>query len=268
MTHRAIIPDWPAPANVRALQTTRDGGVSVGAYASLNLGDHVGDDPVAVARNRTLLRANLPADPVWLKQVHGNIVADADHAVGVPDADAALARKPDKVCAVMTADCLPLLLCDEAGTVVAAAHAGWRGLAGGVGEASVQAMNVAPEQLLVWLGPAIGPAAFEVGDEVRQAFMAHDPDAAKAFVPCVGRALARHVGLKADLQGCSAGDAELGVQKWLADIYLLARQRLALLGVKRVYGGGLCTFTDAQKFYSYRRDRATGRMATLIWLAS
>lgn len=246
----SIIPDWPAPPNVRALQTTRDGGVSVGAYASLNLGDHVGDDPVAVERNRALLRANLPADPVWLKQVHGNVVADADHAVGVPDADASVARKAGSICAVMTADCLPLLLCDEAGTVVAAAHAGWRGLAGGVVEATVKAMNVKPERLLVWLGPAIGPAAFEVGDEVRQAFMAHDPEAAKAFVPRFP--LTPHLPLTAS--------------KWLADIYLLARQRLALLGVRRVYGGGLCTFTDAQKFYSYRRDRATGRMATLIWL--
>jgi len=266
MNKRGIIPDWPAPFNVRALQTTRAGGVSVGAYASLNLGDHVGDDPVAVARNRALLHANLPADPVWLKQVHGHVVADADRAVGVPEADASVARKVGAICAVMTADCLPLLLCDEAGTVVAAAHAGWRGLADGVVEATVKAMNVAPERLLVWLGPAIGPAAFEVGEEVRQAFMAHDPEAAKAFVPCVGRASARHVGLKPDLQGCSAGDAEPSTQKWLADIFLLARQRLALLGVKRVYGGGLCTFTDAQKFYSYRRDRATGRMATLAWL--
>ncbi|MHB1590058.1 MAG: peptidoglycan editing factor PgeF [Sulfuricella sp.] len=251
MNERGIIPDWPAPANVRALQTTRDGGVSVGAYASLNLGDHVGDDPVAVARNRALLRATLPADPVWLKQVHGNIVADAGRTVGVPDADAAVARKAGAICAVMTADCLPLLLCDEAGTVVAAAHAGWRGLAGGVVEATVKAMNVAPERLLVWLGPAIGPAAFEVGEEVRQAFMAHDPEAAKAFVPSPALGT-QHSGL--------------GTQKWLADIFLLARQRLALLGVKRVYGGGLCTFTDTQKFYSYRRDRATGRMATLAWL--
>lgn len=252
MNERRIIPDWPAPPNVRALQTTRDGGVSVGAYASFNLGDHVGDDPVAVARNRALLRVDLPSDPIWLKQVHGNVVADADSAVGVPDADAALARQPGKVCAVMTADCLPLLLCDEAGTVVAAAHAGWRGLAGGVVEATVKAMNVAPERLLVWLGPAIGPAAFEVGDEVRQAFVAHDPEAAKAFAPRFP--LTPH-------------PSPLTAQKWLADIYLLARQRLALLGVERVYGGGLCTFTDARKFYSYRRDQATGRMASLIWLA-
>jgi len=252
MSEHVIIPDWPAPANVRALQTTRDGGVSVGAYATLNLGDHVGDDPVAVARNRALLRATLPADPVWLKQVHGNIVVDADHTVGVPDADAALSRQPGKVCAVMTADCLPLLLCDEAGTVVAAAHAGWRGLAGGVVEATVKAMDVAPDRLLIWLGPAIGPQAFEVGEEVRQAFMAHDPEAAKAFVSS---------------PVLSTQHSVPGATKWLADIYLLARQHLALLGVGRVYGGGLCTYTDAERFYSYRRDQATGRMASLIWLA-
>jgi len=249
---RGILPDWPALANVRALQTTRDGGVSVGAYATLNLGDHVGDDPVAVARNRVLLRASLPSEPVWLKQVHGNSVADADRTVGVPDADAALARQPGKVCAVMTADCLPLLFCDEAGTVVAAAHAGWRGLAGGVVEATVKAMNVAPERLLVWLGPAIGPQAFEVGEEVRQKFMTHDPEAVKAFVPS---------------PGLRTQHSALSTQKWLADIYLLARQRLAALGVKRVYGGTLCTYTDAERFYSYRRDQATGRMASLIWLA-
>lgn len=241
-----IIPDWPAPANVRAVQTTRAGGVSMGAYASLNLGDHVGDDPVAVARNRAILRAALPAEPVWLKQVHGNVVADADRALGIAEADAAVARKSDAVCAVMTADCLPLLLCDESGTVVCATHAGWRGLAGGVIEAAVAAMKVAPASLLAWLGPAIGPQAFEVGEEVRQAFLAHDPQAQKAFVP-------------------GASSAE---QKWLADIYLLARQRLGLLGVTRVYGGGLCTCSDAERFYSYRRDGATGRLASLIWLDS
>jgi hypothetical protein len=260
MNDSGIIPDWPAPANVRALQTTRDGGVSVGTYATFNLGDHVGDDPVDVARNRALLRAALPSDPVWLKQVHGNFVADADRTVGVPDADASVARKACVICAVMTADCLPLLLCDEAGTVVAAAHAGWRGLAGGVVDATVKAMNVAPERLLVWLGPAIGPAVFEVGEEVRQAFMAHDPEAAKAFVP----ATAFHA---QNSQLLTPHSSPLTNNKWLADIYLLARQRLALLGVKRVYGGGLCTYADAERFYSYRRDQATGRMASLIWLA-
>ncbi|MDD5242036.1 MAG: peptidoglycan editing factor PgeF [Sulfuricella sp.] len=244
MSESWAVPGWPAPVNVRALQTTRTGGVSEGAYASLNLGDHVGDDAVMVTRNRAILRAALPAEPLWLKQVHGNIVADADRAVGIAEADAAVARKPDTVCAVMTADCLPLLLCDESGTVVGAAHAGWRGLAGGVIEAAVAAMGVAPASLMAWLGPAIGPQAFEVGEEVRQAFLAHDPEAHKAFVP----------------------RTHLTEHKWLADIYLLARQRLGLLGVTKVYGGSLCTFNDAEKFFSYRRDGATGRMASLIWL--
>jgi YfiH family protein len=176
----------------------------------------------------------------------------------VPDADASAARKAGAVCAVMTADCLPLLLCDEAGTVVAAAHAGWRGLAGGVVEATVKAMNVAPERLLVWLGPAIGPAAFEVGEEVRQAFMAHDPEAAKAFAPSQA--------LSTQHSALSTQVTTLSTNKWLADIYLLARQRLALLNVEQVYGGDLCTFADARNFYSYRRDGATGRMASLIWI--
>lgn len=238
-----LVPDWPVPAPVRTLQTTRAGGVSTGPYAALNLGDHVSDDPAAVARNRALLRADLPAEPVWMRQVHGNVVADADCATGVPEADAAFARRPGTVCAVMTADCLPLLLCDQAGTVVAAAHAGWRGLAEGVVEATVQAMQTAPEKLLVWLGPAIGPQAFEVGEDVRQAFLKHDLQAGQAFVAHPSAS-----------------------EKWLADIYLLARQRLALLGVTRVYGGGLCTYSDKNRFYSYRRDGATGRMASLIWL--
>ncbi|MDD5329286.1 MAG: peptidoglycan editing factor PgeF [Sulfuricella sp.] len=250
MSENWFVPDWPAPANVRALQTTRLGGVSGGSCAALNLGDHVGDDPAAVARNRALLRVGLPADPVWLKQVHGNVVIDAGQAAGVPEADAAFAKKAGTVCAVMTADCLPLLLCDEAGTMVAAAHAGWRGLAGGVIEATVRAMDIAPEKLLVWLGPAIGPQEFEVGEEVRQVFMAHDPAAVEAFV--VSPLRTQH--------------SALGTSKWLADIYLLARQRLALMGVTRVYGGGMCTYRDQERFYSYRRDGATGRMTSLIWL--
>ncbi len=259
MSEGWFVPDWPAPAAVRALQTTRQGGVSGGPYAALNLGDHVGDDPAAVERNRALLRAGLPADPVWLKQVHGNVVINADGAGGVPEADAAFAKKTGTVCAVMTADCLPLLLCDEAGTMVAAAHAGWRGLAGGVIEATVRAMDVAPERLLVWLGPAIGPQEFEVGEEVRQAFMAHHPAAAEAFVP-------RDVGRASPATAGTARPTEPGARKWLADIYFLARQRLALMGVTRVYGGGLCTYRDRERFYSYRRDGATGRMASLIWL--
>ena len=237
-----IIPDWDAPANVRALVTTRRGGVSQGPYASLNLGDHVGDDPQAVSANRALLRSLMPSEPVWLKQVHGLAVVAADEATAVPEGDASVAHRSGTVCAVLTADCLPVLLCDRDGTVVGAAHAGWRGLAGGVIEATVAAMRVPPGRLMAWLGPAIGPQAFEVGDEVREVFLRHDPAAERAFVP--------H-----------------GSGKWLADIYVLASQRLAALGVSQVSGGGLCTFHDRERFYSYRRDGVTGRMASLIWLA-
>lgn len=237
-------PDWPAPANVRALTTTRAGGVSRGGYASLNLAGHVGDESSAVAENRRRLRrlAALPAEPAWLNQVHGRGVVRLD-AASPPgaEADAATTRMPGVVCAVLTADCLPVLLCDRAGTRVAAAHAGWRGLAGGVLEASVAAMASAPGELLAWLGPAIGPAAFEVGDEVRQAFVSQNPAAEQAFAPS------------------PAG-------RWLADLYALARLRLAACGVEAVYGGGRCTLREAQHFYSYRRDGETGRMASLIWL--
>src|SRR6185369_16948914 len=178
-----LIPDWPAPANVRAVQTLRSGGCSPPPWNSFNLGDHVGDDPARVAANRATLRAVLPAEPLWLTQVHGIAVVDAGTASPAREADAAFARQPGKVCAVMTADCLPVLFCDRAGTVVAAAHAGWRGLLGGVLEATLGRMGVPAGELLAWLGPAIGPAAFEVGDEVRAAFVAGDPEAARAFVP-------------------------------------------------------------------------------------
>jgi YfiH family protein len=221
--------------------TTRDGGISVAPYASFNLGSHVGDDPLAVASNRALLRLALPAEPVWLNQIHSTTVADADNADGVADADASVARTRGTVCALLTADCLPVLLCARDGSVVAAAHAGWRGLHAGVLEATVAAMQVAPTELMAWLGAAIGPAAFAVGDEVRAAFVAADDAAAAAFVPHHG--------------------------KWLADLYALARLRLHACGVEPIYGGGLCTHSDATRFYSYRRDGVCGRMATLIWLA-
>jgi hypothetical protein len=235
-----ILPDWPAPPRVHALVTTRAGGVSVGECASLNLAEHVGDDPAAVRENRARLRAHLPAEPVWLSQVHGAGVVRADAAAAGAPADGAVTGAAGVVCAVMTADCLPVLLCDAAGTAVGAAHAGWRGLAAGILESTVRAMP-ATGDLLAWLGPAIGPASFEVGGEVRAAFTAHDPRAGEAF-------LARADG------------------KWLADIYLLARQRLAAAGVTRVFGGGADTFADP-RFFSYRRARAAGRMAALIWLA-
>jgi len=237
-----IIPDWPAPPGVKALQTTRHGGVSRAPYDSLNLGDHVGDDPRAVARNRQLLSPLLPSEPVWLNQVHGVEVVRGDAAGCLSKADACVATRPGTVGVVMTADCLPVLLCDEQGTVVGAIHAGWRGLCAGVIERTAGTMNVAPHKLMAWLGPAIGPTAFEVGEEVRAAFLARQEQAAEAFVP-------------ARAQG-----------KYLADICLLARQRLQALGITRIHGGGLCTYTDRARFFSYRRDGATGRMGTFIWL--
>lgn len=233
-------PQWPAPSQVRALVTTRAGGCSSGSYAELNLGDHVGDVAQTVAANRARLSRLLPAEPIWLSQVHGNRVVEADAAAPGAEADGAWSGRPGTVCAVLTADCLPVLFCDDAGSRVAAAHAGWRGLAGGVLEAAVQALAVPPERLLAWLGPAIGPRRFEVGDEVRARFVDQDPALAEAFRPS------------------PAG-------RWLADLYGLARGRLKRVGVERIYGGGWCTYDDA-RFYSYRRDGRTGRFASLVWL--
>ena len=237
-----IVPDWPAPARVRSLITTRRGGVSTGAHASFNLGLRADDDPHAVAANRAALREHLPQDPVWLKQVHGASAVRADAVTDSPEADAAYTRRAETVCAVMVADCMPVLLCDTQASVVAIAHAGWRGLSAGVIENTIAAMGVKANDLLAFLGPAIGPAAFEVGADVRDAFLAADAAAAAAFTP--------------HREG-----------KWLADLFLLGGQRLARAGVHRIYGGGLCTFSDPARFYSYRRDRTTGRMAALIWLA-
>jgi hypothetical protein len=225
--------------------TTRAGGVSLPPYDSLNLGDHVGDDPAAVALNRLRLRGFLPAEPKWLKQVHGTTVALADSLAEAVEADAAVAFEPGTVCAVLTADCLPVLFCDRQGTRVAAAHAGWRGLAAGVLEASVAAMQCPPAEILAWLGPAIGPQAFEVGEEVRDVFVSQNPQDAVAFTPQPSR---------------------LTPNRHMADIYELARLRLARAGVREVYGGGLCTYTDAERFYSFRRDKVTGRMASLVWV--
>jgi YfiH family protein len=243
--HGWIVPEWPAPASVRALITTRAGGASRGAYAGLNLGLRSGDDIEDVTRNRASVRSRLPAEPLWLRQVHGTAVVEADTAEGDPEADAALVRRPGRVCAVLTADCLPLLLCDEAGSTVAAVHAGWRGLCSGVIEQTLRAMDRPPRTLLAYLGPAIGPAAYEVGAEVREGFLAADPGevTASAFAP-----------------------GKPG--KFYADLYALARRRLAHGGVTRVYGGGYCTYTERERFYSYRRDGVTGRMASLIWIES
>jgi len=236
-----IHPDWPVPARVRAFATTRAGGFSRGDWAGLNLALHVGDDPEHVAANRARLREALalPAEPLWLSQVHGCSVADVGRDLAGCEADAAFADTPGRVCAVLTADCLPVLFADREGTAVAAAHAGWRGLAAGVLEATLARFDD-PGRVTAWLGPAIGPLAFEVGEEVREAFLAADPVAAEAFV--------RHG------------------ERWRADLYRLARLRLEAAGIGGVYGGGRCTCSEPQHFYSYRRDGRTGRQASLIWL--
>ncbi len=243
MVGRLIVPDWPAPANVRACATTRSGGVSRPPYASLNLGDHVGDAPGSVLENRQRLvtLAELPAAPHWLQQVHGTDVVTLDNAADAPRrADGAYTRCAGLVCAVMTADCLPVLFCDRAGKQVAAAHAGWRGLCAGILENTLACFTSPPGDVYAWLGPAIGPLAFEVGPEVKAAFVAHDPQAARAF--------------------SSHGD------KFFADIYQLARLRLQAAGVTLIYGAGHCTLTESASFFSYRRDGVTGRMASLVWL--
>lgn len=234
-------PKWPAPSHVHGFSTLRTGGSSVGVWAASNLGDHVGDQPQHVACNRAQLRQQLPSNPVWLRQIHSAAVADLDAPAPALEADAAVTRTAGVVCTVLTADCLPVLFCDRSGTVVGAAHAGWKGLAAGVLEATICAMHVPPSEILAWLGPAIGPAAFEVGNEVRDVFITTDHQAATAFIP----------------RG----------EKWLADLYRLARLRLAAAGVHTVYGGGLCTFTDRTRYFSYRRDGVTGRMAHGIWIA-
>lgn len=239
-----LAPQWPAPPGVCVRVTTRAGGVSVGPYQGLNLALHVGDDPIAVAENRRRLNALLPSSPLWLEQVHGVAVADAGHAAcaqEAPVADASITRDPGVVCAVMTADCLPVALSSVDGRIVGVAHAGWRGLLAGVVEATIQAMAVPANEVVAWMGPAIGPGAFEVGDEVRDAFVGASPEHHSAF-----RA--------AECRG-----------KWFADLFELARQRLHAAGVSGVYGGGTCTWQDSERFYSYRRDGATGRFATLIW---
>jgi polyphenol oxidase len=235
-----IIPDWPAPPNVYAIQTTRIGGVSLAPFDSLNVGDHVGDNSLHVAQNRQLLTSYVPTEPVWMNQVHGVRVLDAAKSSCIESADAAFTKQSNVVCVTMTADCLPVLFCNREGTAVAAVHAGWRGLCDGVIEATVKAMSEESSQLMAWLGPAIGPDAFEVGAEVRTQFIEKDNQAANAF--------------------------KMHGERYLADLYAIANQRLNQLGVTQIYGGGLCTHNDTSRFFSFRRDGATGRMATLIWL--
>jgi YfiH family protein len=243
-----ILPDWPAPAGIRAAFTLRSGGVSPPPFDSFNLASHVGDDPLAVAGNRGLLRTSLglPSEPAWLEQVHGHCVVDLDELTpfdSLRPADAAVARMTGAVCAIQVADCMPVLFASVDGSAIGAAHAGWRGLAAGVLEATVQAMGTQPGKLLAWLGPAIGQANFEVGEEVRAAFLAADAGASEAFI--------------ANARG-----------RWQCDLYTLARRRLAALGLASVHGGGWCTYAEPGRFFSYRRDGRCGRMAALIWRAS
>jgi len=235
-----ITPDWPAGSRVHALITTRDGGVSSGKFASLNLSMRVGDDPRRVARNRAILRACLPAEPAWVKQVHGTAVIDAARATPDAEADGIVTQTPGRVCAVMVADCLPVLLSDREGKSVGIAHAGWRGLAGGIVENVVQAMGVPSRDVIAYIGPGIGARRYEVGEDVRRAFVDRDPAAARSFAP-------RQDG------------------KYLVDLCALARQRLAAAGVAGIHGGGFCTASE-ERFFSFRRDQTTGRMAGLVWL--
>ena len=236
-----IRPEWPAAPNVRAFTTTRSGGFSRGQWSSLNLGVNCGDDPNHVEQNRAALRTLLPTEPRWLRQVHGNRVITFDeHRDREPEADAMTSDQTKQVCAVLTADCLPVLFCTRAGTKIAATHAGWRGLAAGVLEATILAMKSKPAELMAWLGPAIGPQAYEVGKDVFDSFVKQDAENSTAFKP--------------------HGD------RWLADLYGLARLALARAGVEQVSGGQYCTFTEQDKYFSFRRDVETGRMATVIWL--
>jgi YfiH family protein len=236
-----VQPEWPAPPGVHAFSTTRHGGFSSGPWRSFNLGDHCGDDPRAVRRNRQVLRSLLPASPPWLQQVHGRrVVGHRDSRDEGPHADGIVARQPGAVCAVLTADCLPVLFCDRRGSRVAAAHAGWRGLAAGILEATVAALETDPREVLAWLGPGIGPAAYEVGPEVVAALAGDDGAAAAAF--------------------------SRSGERWRADLYTLTAHRLKRAGVRSIHGGGFCTATDGSRFFSHRRDGVTGRMATVIWL--
>ena len=242
-SERYHLADWPAPANVKALVTTRRGGFSSGVFSRFNMGIYSGDNPETVEQNRRQLTADwqLEHAPQWLKQVHGIDVIEALPNQGEQEADAMFTRTPGLMCTALTADCLPVLFCDRSGTVVASAHAGWKGLLAGVLENTVKAMAVDNGEILVWLGPAISQKNFEVGPEVREQFLAVNPEAADAFIPGEG-------------------------DRWFADIYRLARQRLEAISITAIYGGGLCSVEQEALFYSYRRDgRQSGRMASVIW---
>lgn len=234
-----ILPNWNAPPNVHAAMTLHNGGVSKSPYDSFNLATHVGDDLDAVLENRRLLQTKLtlPAEPFWLNQIHSNVVVEASAEWISPKADASFSNQKDVVCVVMTADCLPVLMCSTDGTQIAAIHAGWRGLANGIITNTAAALKTT--DLIVWLGAAIGTDCFEVGDDVRDIFLKKSWDYSVAF--------------------------KKNGSNWLADIYQLAQIELAHLGITQIFGGKFCTMTDTARFYSYRRDKQTGRMATLIW---
>lgn len=238
-----IIPDWPAPDNICAVSSTRSGGVSQAPFDSFNLGDHVGDDAALVTQNRALLRqlAQAEAEPLWLNQMHGSHVINSQDWQSNSEADAIVSRDKNHVCTIMTADCLPILLCNQQGDTVAAIHAGWRSLAAGIIEKTIAKFTGKPHDIIAWLGPAIGADKFEVGVDVYNAFCQHSSQATQAFKATDG-------------------------SHYLADIYQLARQQLVAQGVTAIYGGDFCTFSDGQRFFSYRRDGQTGRMATLIWM--
>ena len=238
MKHDWIQADWPAPPNVRAFSTTRSGGVSRGPWSSLNLGLHCGDDPSLVEQNRASLSEALPSSPHWLHQVHGpTVVRHSARVTCEMEGDALVSFEPHQVCAVLTADCLPVLFCNRRGDRVGIAHAGWRGLAGGILEATVRVLDEAPNELMAWMGPAIGPRVYEVGSDVAEAFPNEFP----------------------------AGFTRQG-DRFLLDIYSVAKLKLAAAGVQAVYGGRYCTMSDPERFFSYRRDGVTGRMASLLWL--
>jgi hypothetical protein len=243
MSSNYITPNWSAAKSVKAYVTTRLGGFSQTPFTSFNLATHVGDDVDAVIQNRALLAAQLqlPQEPHWLQQVHGIEVVAAEKVTRNYCADAIYTQQINKVCVVMTADCLPVFFCNQQATKVAVAHAGWRGLANGILESTLQQLDEKPDNILVWLGPAISQAAFEVGDEVRQAFSDYLPQAEQAFKPS-------------------------RPSHWYADLYLLAKQRLQVQGIQHIFGGDFCTYSDSERFFSYRRDQQTGRMASLIWL--
>jgi YfiH family protein len=239
-----ISPDWPAPPNVHAAATLRTGGVSRAPFDELNLAKHVGDSGESVIENRRLLKAalQLPSEPYWLDQAHTDKVVEARVlSLSPPNADASVAMKAGVVCAVMTADCLPILLCSRDGSRVAAAHAGWKGLAAGILENTVGALGLPGTEVMAWLGPAISQPSFEVGDDVRIAFLAKDAGASSGFI--------------ANERG-----------RWQCDLYALARLNLSALGVREIYGGGYCTYSESERFFSYRRDGQCGRMSTLVWL--